>query len=170
MTPQDSNEKPLTVLQLTAALQEVMPGILEGFYEQVLEPRITRLIDERQMEFYTSYVEPRFQKIIDERQMEFYTSHVEPRFQKMLRIQLASFYDDYIELRVDDKISTSLQEFRNEMNMRFDDLYKKFEDLQQEYVFSNHHLRRLDLRLEGVEKRLSLVENHLRRLKPPLNS
>ncbi len=100
----------------------------------------------------------------------FYEKFIEPRFQRMLRVQLAEFYDGYIEPRVDEKISNATLLLQSEMNLRSDDLYKKFEELQQEYVFSNHHLRRLDLRLEGVEKRLSLVENHLRRLKPPLNS
>lgn len=146
MSSQDNEEKPLTASQLTPLLQDFMSNFMPNFMSSFM---------------------PSF---MDNYMPAFYERFIEPRFRQMLRVQLAEFYDGYIEPRVDEKISNATLLLQSEMNLRSDDLYKKFEDLQQEYIFSNHHLRRLDLRLEGVEKRLSLVENHLRRLKPPLNS
>ena len=62
--------------------------------------------------------------------LEYHHKLVEPRFVNL-------------EEKID-KIENGIQQFRHESNQRFDDLYKKFEALQQEYIFANAQLKRLD--------------------------
>ncbi|HKY61865.1 MAG TPA: hypothetical protein VJR29_00460 [bacterium] len=70
--------------------------------------------------------------------IDFYRGLVEPRFIK-IEGELGGLRGEF-------------DEFRHETLGRFDDLYKKFEDLRQEYVFTNHQLKGIDFRLERLEK------------------
>lgn len=51
---------------------------------------------------------------------------------------------DHMGRMMEDKIESRLKPLRDEMLHGFDDLYKKFEMLHQEYIFTNEHIRRLD--------------------------
>ncbi|HEX5034618.1 MAG TPA: hypothetical protein VFW62_09070 [bacterium] len=70
--------------------------------------------------------------------IDFYRNLMEPRFLK-IEGDLGGLRGEF-------------DEFRGETLGRFDDLYKKFEDLRQEYVFTNHQLKGIDFRLERLEK------------------
>jgi hypothetical protein len=102
-------------------------------------------LDERLERFYTDRIEPGLEKRLD----RFYHEVVEPGFHRLL----IRFYNDVIEPRMDQRIEEKLEEkilpLRQEMRQGFDDLYKKFEDLQQEYTFANVQIKRLNKEVFG---------------------
>lgn len=53
---------------------------------------------------------------------------------------LIRFYNEVmepgLEKKIDEKLEQKIQPLRMEMHRGFDDLYKKFEDLKQEYTFA----------------------------------
>ena len=54
--------------------------------------------------------------------------------------RLVSFYEKAIKPQLDEipLLRKDLEVFRNEVNQRFDDLYRKYEKLEQEYVVIKH--------------------------------
>ena len=67
--------------------------------------------------------------------MEFYEKTIEPRLSHLM----------------DDRISV----LKNKMNGHFDDLYKTFETLEQEYVVIKGQLKRIDQRLDKIDLQIS---------------
>ncbi len=68
--------------------------------------------------------------------------------------QLISFFNETIEPRFQ-KIEKKLEEHDNRFNQidqHLDGLYKKFEDLRQEYVFINAQFKRLELGEDFVQE------------------
>ena len=62
----------------------------------------------------------------------------QPSEEKPLTLsQLIHFYQKTVEPRLN-KVEKDLRDFRIETLSRFDDLYKKFEDLRQEYIVANN--------------------------------
>ena len=60
--------------------------------------------------------------------------------------QLVKFYNELIEprfVKIDGQFAR-VHERLDEHDCRFDDLYKKFEGLHQEYIISNEQIRRLN--------------------------
>ncbi len=62
--------------------------------------------------------------------------------------QLVQFYREIMcpemEQVIDQKLEARLRPLQDEMLRGFDDLYKKFETLEQEYVFANVQIKRLN--------------------------
>lgn len=65
--------------------------------------------------------------------IEFYQKIVEPGMERMF----------------EEKFEEKIAPLRDEMHQGFDDLYKKFEKLEQEYLFANVHIKRLNLAVFG---------------------
>lgn len=61
--------------------------------------------------------------------------------------QLNEFYLRIIKPDTEVLVYKQLNSLRVEMNENFEDLYKKFEDLQQEYVCANEQLKRIEKQL-----------------------
>lgn len=68
--------------------------------------------------------------------------------------ELGDFFDRTVEPNLQRIISEEIQPLRSDMNQGFDDLYKKFEDLKQEYIFANQQLKRQDTGQETIQKDL----------------
>lgn len=64
--------------------------------------------------------------------------------------QLIDYHNKLVEPRLEkldkrmDSLEVTIKALQHEMNQRFDDLYKKFEALEQEYVFANAQIKRLE--------------------------
>lgn len=82
--------------------------------------------------------------------------------------QLVQFYNEFIEprfLRLEKQmegLDDNFQSFRQENLSRFDDLYKKFEDLRQEYIVINAQLKRIDRFIEKNQQELKLQVDDLK--------
>src|SRR5690242_15526422 len=88
-------------------------------------------------------------------------------FKTELRSALVEFYDKLIEPRFD-RLESEVREIKNEFKEsrsetlgRFDDLYKKFEDLRQEYIFANEQMKRLAKSEEEFRKDLHLLKEKI---------
>ncbi|HCU25313.1 MAG TPA: hypothetical protein DF383_09860 [Deltaproteobacteria bacterium] len=92
-----------------------------------------------------------------------------------LREILSTFYSQVIRPEVKEMIHTEIQTLRSEMHDYFDDLYKKFEDLRQEYIIANEQMKRLEnsddvlreelrslkSKVSGLSQRIEVLEKHL---------
>jgi hypothetical protein len=108
----------MTVLDENPVTHRELSIILDRFYEERIEPGVKRLVTAIVTEVVTEVV-----------------THL-----------LARFYNDIIDPRfvvIEEKLK-EIPLLRDEIRSGFDDLYKKFEDLQQEYTFANVHIRRLE--------------------------
>lgn len=99
------------------------------------EEAVTRGILKEELAIIRQEIRSEFHQVL----RDFYRTLLEPQFEE--------FRGDVRGLKTD------FQEFRGESLGRFDDLYKKFDDLKQEYVFANHQLKGIDFRLERLEQR-----------------
>ncbi len=68
--------------------------------------------------------------------------------------QFIKFYKEFIEPGIKEIffVKSDLVEFRHEVNQRFDFLFKKFEDLRQEYIVIKEQLKRFDKNFETTEE------------------
>jgi len=82
---------------------------------------------------------------------------------------LAKFYSQVVEPGVrnivNEIVHEEIRSLRSEMNGRFDDLYKKFEDLRQEYLIANHQMKRLEKSEEVLREELESLKGKVMSLK-----
>ena len=114
---------------------------------------------------------------------KFYQEILEPRFEKQsqeLRQHTAKLILEFRQ-EITQEISEFRQEFndfKNETYSRFDDLYKKIEDLHQEYIVIREQLKRFDklfddqarmraelsqfrVQVQGLQNRIDEIEARL---------
>lgn len=83
--------------------------------------------------------------------LEYHRTMVLPEFQRLK--------EDVKEI-----IQTEIRSLRTEMNERFDDLYKKFESLEQEYLVIKEQLKRYDADHEQLIELKARVADLYRRI------
>lgn len=93
---------------------------------ELFEERFPVLFEKHYRELHEKVARRDFSKML----FQFYDSMIDPQF-KTLQQDMREFREEF-------------NEFKDESLTRFDDLYKKFETLEQEYVLANHQLKRLD--------------------------
>ena len=74
-----------------------------------------------------------------------------------------AFYEGHIRpefVRIHEQFS-EMKRKMNQSDERFDFLFKKYEDFQQELTVIGHQLKRMDFRLDKIEGRLENLENTL---------
>jgi len=75
---------------------------------------------------------------------------------------MIDFYNKVIapgmERMFDQKFEEKIQPLKDEMRQGFDDLYKKYETLQTEQIVTNHHLGRIEKKVDRIDLRLGRVE------------
>lgn len=86
--------------------------------------------------------------------------------------QFVNFYHHNIQPQFDEMrvFQEEMREFQRRTDGRFDDLYKKFETLNQEYIVIKGQLKRIDDRLDSIENRVTLIENRLDRIEDQLSA
>lgn len=80
---------------------------------------------------------------------------------------LIKFYTDILEPQVSQKIDildNKLEKFQNDVNRSFDFLFKKFEDLRQEYIVINHQMKRFDTNDEKLMKDVAELKSKVAHL------
>ncbi len=85
-------------------------------------------------------------------------------FKETLSTQLIQFYNNVVEPSIRNIVSEELQSFRHEMNQRFDFLFKKFEDLRQEYIIVKHQMERSDEFQETIKKEVVVLKSKIANL------
>ncbi len=191
---QPREEKPLTVSQFESkfsGLENKFSGLegrfsgLEGKFSGLevkisgLEGRFSGLEGRFSgLENKFSGFENRFSEFESRSKLQLEES--EARLKIFLKESLIEFYHKIIEPRFD-KTEKEAKEFREEMHCfrsetldRFDDLYKKFENLEQEYIVANGQMKRLTKdydqvgqlqeALVDVRTRLSHIEERVERV------
>ncbi|MCB1214188.1 MAG: hypothetical protein KDK66_01805 [Deltaproteobacteria bacterium] len=121
----DKNQ-PLTVGLFEELFDKLFQKNFEKSFEKSFDKSFKRSFDQsferKYLEMHEKVARPDFTKLL----FQFYDQMIEPQFKEMRDFR------------------AEFQEFKNESLNRFDDLYQKFESLEQEYIFSNHQLKRLD--------------------------
>lgn len=104
-----------------------------------LEYRFDRKLEALEVRFDAKLeaLENRLDAKIDYKLMRFYTTVMLPDIKMVIHQEL------------DRKFEERFEPFRLEVFGHFDDLYKKFETLNQEYLFCNLHLSRLEETVYG---------------------
>ena len=59
---------------------------------------------------------------------------------------------------IESAFDVRLEPFRREVNERFDGLYKQDEKREQEYLFINEQLKRIENKVDGHEERITNLE------------
>jgi predicted nuclease with TOPRIM domain len=72
---------------------------------------------------------------------------------------LGHVFNQTVEPSLQRIFSEEITPLKFEMNQRFDDLYKKFEALKQEYIFANQQLKRQDLGQEELKEGVSKLKS-----------
>lgn len=184
---QPREEKPLTVSQFESkfsGLENKFSG-LEGKFSNLqgrfsgLESKFSGLEGKISgLEGRFSGLENRFSEF--ENRSKLHLEESEARLKIFLKESLIEFYHKIIEPRFD-KTEKEAKEFREEMHCfrsetldRFDDLYKKIENLEQEYIVANGQMKRLTKdydqvgqlqeALVDVRTRLSHIEERVERV------
>jgi chromosome segregation ATPase len=82
-----------------------------------------------------------------------------------------SFYKKEIKPQLDkiSDIESNLDEFKQETSQHFDNLYKKYEKLERESLFTNHQMKRADKRADKVVKDLTEIKGRIGEVEGKIN-
>ena len=81
---------------------------------------------------------------------------------------LINFFDKIVEPRFIKLMDERFLASESRMNQRFDDLYRKYERLEQEYVVISHQLKRCDQLFEKLTSEISEIKSRLSRIEQKL--
>lgn len=95
-------------------------------------------------EFYRDVMRPEIEQLTRSQLVSFYREVIRPEMEQSNFAQLLRFYRDVMRPEMEQMMDDKIVPLRQEMLQGFDDLYKKFETLEQEYVFANVHIKRLN--------------------------
>lgn len=152
MPSKKQTEQALTL----SAFKANLASELSEFYGKIIGPGVQKIISEE----IQSFRHEAHEKFLTLSQLSgFFKSRIEPRFQ-LLEQEIQVIRRDQKEVQSEvSLLRNDIYQLHSESLGRFDDLYKKFEDLRQEYVIVKEQLKRFDDHDYEMMKNVSEIKN-----------